>query len=254
MATWLYALAAAAALHSGIVYHETTTWSGLLPHPARSCRVWSASASYRAECTVEPGQAQAWAIAISRDADATATLINPTNATLYRRDENPPIPSSLYFGVSTPSRVAGKVEVESHAEPSAPLLNHPTHKQVIRIRYVLRTAAAPSVTLKVDIGATLLLTVADDVAPPAKDQRIRSGIAEVDAAIANAYRDVQGFVLRDELSVSRTYEGGQPRTERMLREVDQLSREPIAPSRFDVPPGLRHQTPVVGAPGGGPGA
>ena len=64
---------------------------------------------------------------------------------------------------------------------------------------------------------------------------LRTGYATVDQEIAKQMLKVRGMVLRHELEVTRTLDGGPPQTERTVSAVTRMETVDIAPEVFTVP-------------------
>lgn len=74
---------------------------------------------------------------------------------------------------------------------------------------------------------------------------------EVDAQLAAAEAQIEGFPTRLKLTTVRTYEGGAPYTDVMSVTVSGITSVQTQASRFVRPEGYRYERPVVAAPGVG---
>jgi hypothetical protein len=77
---------------------------------------------------------------------------------------------------------------------------------------------------------------------------IVSGIAEVDALIAERLAGVEGIPLRSALTVTRQIEGGERVSATTVVELSDFEAAEIPPERFLIPEGFRYKEPEIQAP------
>lgn len=135
LATFLLAGSARA----GVIYHftsQTVTKNGSV---SVAGRVWADGDSYRLQLDPRQGRPHQYDIAISRDADRTATRFNEEKRTYEKRTRNANSRSSLLFHLpGMKSRVKGKPRIKHERLENDIVVDRSAAKHFVEIDYDLR--------------------------------------------------------------------------------------------------------------------
>lgn len=145
-----------------------------------------------------------------------------------------------------------KVKVDVTEEgASEELVGLPTKKTVIRISYELKQDfGAETVRFRSTVTALVWSTGGLDVRlPPALRIRLNTSGEGAAAKLDAALSAIAGVPLKQVLSVTRVYSGGQPATTLTTIEVTGIKPAEAKPEDFQVPPGWRFKEPEFSRPG-----
>jgi hypothetical protein len=98
-------------------------------------------------------------------------------------------------------------------------------------------------------GEIRVWTRAEAVALPWNPMAIATGHAEVDSALQSQLAQIQGFVWKSEVEVSRRFDSGETLHQVITRTIGEFAPATAKPGDFKVPDGYREQAPVIGVPG-----
>jgi hypothetical protein len=232
------ALFACSTAQAGVIYHFRTVATGPHGGSEASGRVWTEGDRYRVELDPSATPRQ-YDIAISHDADATATHISLSNHTIFNRPRNTLTRSSMLFHMPAPGAlVQGKPRVRHRLAGKETIVGRDTTKHVVDIEYELMDQWDES-PVRAKIRATVSLWTAPDLQPLPFRRSIQTGFAHVDREIVKVFEKIGGMTLKHEMTVSRTLEKGPTQTERVSTVVDELEVGEILPAVFEVPAGFR---------------
>lgn len=230
MRTFLFAALTAFAVNAsaGVAYEFVTNFESPRFKEKSTGRVWFEGSSYRAEVTRPDGKRMA---VISRDADETARVIDlQKNEIADRTRVNGDIRSSALF-LFPGSRVAlkGKPQVKyRRVETPVMIAEQPATQHVIEGKFDAATKDGVRATYQF----TARIWTSETLPPLPMKSALRTGYPAVDAKVDEAAKNVRGMVLRHELEVTRTIEGGEPQVERTSTVVTKLEQTTITDDVF----------------------
>jgi len=234
------AIVFAAALHlarpaaAGIVYDFVTTIEAPRNATRVAGRVWVDGSSYRAELAPDPNRAVD--VVISTDADRSAIYLDvDKHSWVERKRINADVRSSSLFRWPLPGgHVTGKPEIEHRVEETTELAGQRATLHVVTIRFRLE-----SLIEKERVGGTIEATarmwIANELRSLPMDRQIRTGYREVDRELEPIFSGMTGMILRHELEVTRTMDGGPPQKELTKTIVNNLTIMDVPPGKFEVP-------------------
>lgn len=231
MRTALLLLLTAIALDAtaGVAYeYVTTIQSDRFADERVTGKVWVEGDSYRAEVRRADGSRQA---IVSRDRDRTATVINlQTHAATARVRAGGEIrSSSLFLWPAGRAELQGQPNIQYRDGGKARIAGEPARKHLIEAKF---GAGSTLVGGTYEVVARIW-TSTDLPALPMKSP-IRTGFPEVDRQLDEAARHVEGMVLRHELEITRTLDGGPPQIEKTMTSITRLERLNVPPEVFAV--------------------
>jgi hypothetical protein len=227
---WLAASAAA-----GVVYDVVTTMERPRSTEKVTGRIWVEGDSYRAELERDGSKT----VVISRDADRTATLLDPAKQTWSNRSRagaGADVRSAALFVWPAPNaKVKGRPKVTHRLGESTTIAEETAVEHVIEASFRVE-----SVLDKSPLRGALHLTAriwTTEALPelPMKHRGLRTGYESVDRELEKAERNVHGMVLRHELEVTRAFEGGPPSVEKTTTVISHLQRTTLTDVTFTVP-------------------
>lgn len=222
----------APASHGGLLYDFTTSYQGSRISEEVKGQVWVEGDAYRAEFM----RGSKKTVVISTDADRTATYLDPEKQTYANRvrSNSAVISSSLFRWPVRGASVRGTPSVTYQRAGTATMAGQEAAMHVVEVGFnvdsSVRGMSAPG-----RIKITARIWTAAGYPPLPMNNDIRTGYATVDQEIARQMLKVRGMVLRHELEVTRTLDGGPPQTERTVSAVTRLETLDIAPELFTVP-------------------
>jgi hypothetical protein len=223
---------------AGVIYHFRTVSTS--PHGSSEAagRVWTEGQRYRVE--LDPGiSPRQYDIAISHDADATATHISLSKRTIFERPKTTVTRSSMLFQMPAPGAlVQGHPRVRHRVSAGEMIVGHYTSKHVVEVEYELMDQWDET-PVRAKIRATVSLWTAHDLPALPFRRSVQSGYAHVDREIVKVFDKIPGMTLKHEMRVSRKIENGPTQTETVTTVVDDLEVADILPAVFEVPPGFR---------------
>ena len=223
----------AAPLRAGVVYDFATTVETMWSRSSQSGHMTVAGEKYRAEVGT-PGKRT---VVISRDGDRTAIVFDPAKNTWQYRTRIGDVRSSLLFHLiaGAKSSVIGSPVVEHHIAGTERVAGFDATKHVIDIRYRL-VGMSGDIVLRGEVKTRATVWTVDSLPALPLQRQLRTGHQVVDALIDNVSRELRGMVVRHELEVTRTYDGGgRPQTERTVTTVDNVQIVDVADSAFALP-------------------
>lgn len=228
---------------AGIVYDFTTTVETSRLSESVTGRVWTEGEAYRAELR-RGGKTH---IVISRDADKTVTYVDPEKQTWQNR--------SRAFGSDVRSSSLFSWPVSGAKLSSLPQIAHRrgAETDVAGLKAVphtidVRFNVASDHEVKGTYHVTARIWVVEDLPPLPMRSELRTGYAAVDTRIKPLMEQVKGMIVRHELEVTRTLEGGPPQTERTVTRVTNLAQQPVELTLFEVPETFTYAGPITVRP------
>lgn len=223
----LAAIAFASSAAAGVAYEFVSQTETPRYNEKSTGQVWVEGDSYRAEVTRADGSRVA---VISTDADVSAKVVDfGKNVIADRQRVNGDIRSSaMFLFPGSRAAIVGKPKVNYRRGAATIIAAEAATEHVIQATFDAKT--------KDDIRATYQFTAriwtSNELPALPMKSRLRTGYAVVDAKVAEAEQNVTGMVLRHDLEVTRTIEGGIPTTERTSTVVTKLERVQVEPERF----------------------
>jgi hypothetical protein len=228
---------------AGVIYDFVTTMERPRSTEKVSGRIWVEGDSYRAE--FERGGTRM--VMISRDADHTATLLDPAKATWSNRSRvSADVRSAELFLWPMPgARVAKTPKVVYRRAEPAVIAGEKAIGHVIEATFRLESRVGDT-PLRGTLHMIATIWTSEELPElPMQRRHLRTGYDAVDAELEKAERNVHGMVLRHELEVTRAFEGGPPQIERTKTEIVKLERAAVAESFFTVPETFTYAGPVT---------
>jgi hypothetical protein len=218
-------------VHAGVVYHFTTRIESRQGSTTSGGKVWATDRAYRYE---GDGGAARKAV-ISDDRDLTTYVLDLDGRTFYRQQRSPEARSSRLFHLPfKPQRIADCPAVEHTSTPGERIAGHATMLHTITVTYRI-VADVDDSTVGATIRATAHVWAAESLPPLPMTRDLKTGFADIDRQLAMANAEVDGMVLRHELEVARTYDGGAPDVETTKTVVDELKIASVDSAIFRVP-------------------
>ena len=220
--------------HAGVIYHFSSTAVGPHGTSTTSGKVWTDGEKYRVE--LDPSETpRQYDIAISHDADQSATHISLSKKTILDRPQHTATRSSLLFHLPAPgAQLRSKPRVRHRIAGKETIVGYETTRHIVEIDYELYDEwdDAP---IRGKIHATATLWTTEQLPALPFRRAVQTGFAHVDREIVKVFENIRGMTLRHELKVSRTLEKGPTQTETVSTVVDELSVGEILPAVFEVP-------------------
>lgn len=225
-------LLAAVASHAtaGVKYNYITTMESSRFSEKASGTVWVEGQSYRAEVTRADGSRHG---IVSRDGDRTATLINfQQNTTHPRVRARGNVVSSALFAFPV-----GNADVKGFPQVQ---YSRGGTKIVAGERAVGHTIAASfrvegAHKVGGDYTVVARIWTSDALPPLPMRSEVRTGFQSVDALIDEASAKITGMVLRHELEITRTLDGGPAQVERTTTTITRLQKTDVPAEQFVTP-------------------
>jgi hypothetical protein len=202
---------------AGVAYEYTTTiQSDRYDDEQASGRVWVEGDSYRAE--VKRGDGSRMAI-VSRDGDRTATIINlQTQTAKPRVRPGQTRSSSLFLWPTGRAELQGAPEVQYRNGGPSRIAGQPVRKHLLEAKFSAASANGVAGTYAV----VARIWTSDRLPALPMKSPLRTGFPEVDRQLDEAAAKLKGMVLRHELEITRTLDGGPPQVEKTITTVTNL--------------------------------
>jgi hypothetical protein len=216
---------------AGVAYDYVTSIQAPRFSEKASGRVWVEGESYRADVTGPDGTHRA---IISRDGDESAVVIDFKKAEIKDRIRvtGGVRSSSLFLFPGDRPLLHGKPDVRYRRGSSTTIAGEPAIEHVIEATFRAKTKDGL-------VGGTFNVVAhiwTNEELPPLPIKRpLRSGYARVDEQLDEAAKNVRGMVLRHDLEVTRTLDGGSPQSERTSTVVTRVERMAVADDVFTPP-------------------
>jgi hypothetical protein len=234
----LFATQAAA----GVIYDFVTTFDASRVSEQVRGRVWADGPSYR----VEFARGGSSSIVISNDGDQTAVLLDPRKQTWSNRSRPAEdIRASALFVWPIPgAHVQGKPSITyRRVEPSL-IAGQKAVEHVIELSFAVESRMSDD-----RLRGTFLIRAhvwAAEALPALPMQHpIRTGYPSVDHELAAIDRKITGMVVRHDLEITRTFDGGPPQRERTSTVIEHMETGQIDRSQFEVPTAYSYGGPVT---------
>jgi len=224
-------------LLAGVIYHFTTTFTDSHGTVRSSGSVYAEGASYRLELDPVPGRTREYDVAISRDGDYTAVLLNSPKRTYHDRVRvSAKTRSSILFQFPFPGgETIGKAIVLHREEGIETVAGHPAKKHVITVEYRL-TSDDDDTVINATVHATQTIWCAEDLPRLPFEREMTTGWKAIDRDLKPVTSSITGMALGSELVVQRTFEGGPTITETTRTVIDSMNIEEVPGAKFAVPP------------------
>lgn len=242
------------AADAGLVYRFTTKSDVAAQPQSGGGRVWIDGNRMRTELDPDPSNPRPFDVTIV--VDGKTTYLNLQNKTYYH--EQKAIAGARVQGSSSlfhlptygDPQLRGKPKISYRNAGAGPQLGgHATTKHVIEFRYRLRTEISGT-GLHGDITGLLTVVTAPSLPGSGDTVFVRTTYPEIDEEIAKHAATFEGMLVSRELVVSRKLEGGPKVTERTTMTIEELTTvDRVEDELFAIPPGFRHQEPVIAVPG-----
>ncbi|MFP5247538.1 MAG: hypothetical protein ACLGH0_12675 [Thermoanaerobaculia bacterium] len=196
-------------------------------------RVWSEGDNYRAEIVRADGKRQ---IVISRDRDVSAMVVDPQKQTWSNRVRvgNGVRSASLFLWPIGKPELRGKPEVTYQRGATEVIAGQNAVEHVIEAKFRVMSRSDDS-PVHGWYQLRARIWTAEELPALPMNTALRTGYAKIDEELDRHSANVQGMVLRHELEVTRTLEGGPEVKEKTTTVVTSLSSSPIDEAQFTVP-------------------
>jgi len=222
---------------AGVIYHFTTTFADSHGTSQSSGRVYAEAKSYRFELDPTPGGSRDFDIAISRDGDVTAVLLNSAKRKYHDRVRvTAKTRSSILFQFPFPGgETVGKPVIEHNEAETEIVAGHRAKKHLITVQYRLTAEDEDGTPINATVRATQIIWCAEDLPRLPFERDLTTGWSAVDRDLKPVTSSLTGMTLGSELVVTRTFEGGPPIRETTRTVIDDMRVESVAPAMFAVP-------------------
>lgn len=242
----MMSFALALALHTGITYQ--VHFGGA---KSAAFTVWAEGSAYRVQAhdpdSLSEFQRQ-YPIIISTDGGETRRYLRPEDKTWF---EKPRRATQGLIAVGA-NPIIQEPTVTLIEESAADVIDkRPARQFVLKASCVVESEiGSEKVRLHKSVTALLLVTNLG-CAPKVGEQLdgVMLGVPDLDDQIWLKMKSIDGLIVRETISHTERYDGGQPRTTISNAEVVNPRCVDVSPSLFAVPKGYRHQEPIVAAPG-----
>jgi hypothetical protein len=234
----LFATQAAA----GVIYDFVTTFDASRVSERVSGRVWANDQSYRAEF-VRGGSPS---VVISNDGDQTAVLLDPRKQTWSNRSRatKDVRASGLFVWPIPGAYVKGKPTITYHRVEPSLMAGQKAVEHVIELSFVVESRMSRD-----RLRGTFLIRAhvwaAEELPALPMQHAIRTGYPSVDQEMEAIDRKIVGMVVRHDLEITRTFDGGPPQRERTSTVIERMEIGEIDPSQFEVPTAYNYAGPVT---------
>lgn len=227
---------------AGMIYDFVTTMVRPRTTEKVSGRMWVEGDFYRAEFERDGKRT----ILISRDGDQSAAILDPAKSTWSNRARIAGASmrsAALFAWPTTGAEVKGKPKVTHRTEKTTAIAGEPAVAHVIEASFRVESIVGGSpLRGKLRMKATIWTSPTLPELPMQR-RRLRTGYDAVDVELEKAEQNVHGMVLRHELEVTRTFEGGPPETEKTTTAIANLQHTTVDEAFFTVPETYRYSGP-----------
>ena len=240
----LVVFAMALPAQGGLSYHFTTKFRSNGYESKTSGRVLVSNDSYRLELEPDPKRESDYDVAISRDADRTATLINREKKIAWprRRVEGRVVSSRLFLMPGGfDSKLEGEASIVESSTVGEVIAGFATTKRTIEMNYRL-FASFDGTPFRGTVHAVVKVWSAPALPHLPLQRDVATGLPALDTELAAIGASIRGMTLRHELTVTRTIEGGPPVTESVLTAVDSVTTVATPDATFEIPADIRDAT------------
>ena len=233
------ALLLAAPLSAGLVYDFLTTIEAPRNTTQIRGRVWIDGQSYRAQLAPDPTRSVD--VVISTDADRTAIFLDLDKQTWVERVRvNNDVRSSSLFRWPMPgARLNGTPTVTHHTEAGGVVAGQRATLHVVTARFDVQSQMDGQ-PVGGTIEATANIWIADALPSLPMDRQLRTGYVAVDRQLQTIFESMHGMIVRHELEVTRTLDGGPPQTELTKTVVANVRNISVPAVQFEVPAQFAH--------------
>jgi hypothetical protein len=227
---------------AGVVYDFVTTIETPRTSEQVKGRVWVEGKAYRAELVREGTEA----VVISRDGDQTAVFLDARKQTWSNRSRagKEVRSAELFLWPLSDPYLKGSPRASYRREEPTVVAGRKAVPHVIEVSF--------DVESRVDgarAGGTYSVTAhiwaVEDLPPLPMRRPLRTGYPAVDQELEKAEENVHGMVVRYDLEVTRTLDGGPRQRESTRTVVDHLEELTPEASRFEVPTAFEYAGPVT---------
>jgi hypothetical protein len=226
----------------GVIYDFVTTFEAPRVSERVSGRMWADGPSYRVEF-VRGGSSS---VVISNDRDQTAVLLDPGKQTWSNRSRvaKEVRASALFVWPIPGAHVKAKPTITyQRVEPSI-IAGQQAVRHVIELSFVVESQMSDN-----RLRGTFLIRAhvwaAEELSALPMQHPLRTGYPSVDHELEAIDRKIVGMVVRHELEITRTFDGGTPQRETTNTVIKHLEIGEIDPSQFEVPTAYSYAGPVT---------
>lgn len=230
----LAALSLASPARAGVVYDFLTTVEAPRSSTRITGRVWMDGTSFRAELSPDP--ARSIDVVISTDADRTALFLDVDKKVWVDRVRvnNDVRSSGLFVWPLRGAEVRGSPNVEHRVEGMSDIAGYPATLHVITARFGVKSKV-DGAPVNGTIEATARIWITDALPSQPMDRRLRTGYEQVDRKLEAIFAKLSGMIVRHELEVVRTMDGGPPQKELTKTVVSSVEVVDVPADKFAVP-------------------
>ncbi|HET7437013.1 MAG TPA: hypothetical protein VFN10_20050 [Thermoanaerobaculia bacterium] len=226
---------------AGVIYDFTTTLESGHGAEKVNGRVWADGEAYRAEVTRDGTPV----VVISRDANVTAKLLFPKKQTWANRARaGAPRSSSLFIWPMAGAYVPDEPKVTYRRGETITIAGRKATEHQIEATFVVESQDMDS-TLRGTYSVKARIWTTKEFPALPLGQLLRTGYYLVDQQLDAIVTSLDGMVLRHDLEVSRTFQGGPPQIERTSTVVQTLTLTEIPAAQFEVPETYQYAGPVT---------
>lgn len=228
--------------HAGTIYHFTMTSTSRSMPPSISGRVAIDGDRYRADFPALPGAVAQYDVTIALDHDESGYLLDTKNKVWMERSlPRRRMTSILFHMPGGEDFVAVKPRVRFEPPVAAETIaGHATVKQSVGLEYVC-ASVIDRVAVKATVQLTATYWTAMDFPPAPMHHEVLTGFASIDERLTPWFRAFEGMVVKSEVHIGRTLEGGGPTIAEETRTViDDIASADIPEDQFRVPAGFTH--------------
>ena len=225
-------------LQAGVVYDFTTHLEAPRSKEDVTGRVWVEGDAFRAEVN----RGAATTVLISKDADQSAVILDPQKMTWANRSrvKGDVRSAALFVWPVDRGKVRGRPKVEYHRGETEMVAGYLATSHSITCAF---DVAGGDVKGHYAVIAKVWTT--DSLSPLPMRRDLRTGYEPVDRQLGAIEKNIGGMVLRHELEVVRTLDGGPAQIERAVTVVRNVEVVSVPPSQFSVPPAFRYAGPAT---------
>lgn len=223
-------MAMAANAFAGVGYEFVTNIETSRFTEKATGRVWFQGEKYRAEVTRPDGTRHG---VLSTDGDRSAMFYDlETRKWVPRMRVSGEVrTSSIFVFPVSRARLKGTPRVTYRRGEETSVAGEPATEHVVEANFTVAGQGGVEGTYTL----TARIATSSELPPLPMKTPLRTGYPRVDQELDAVMKKVQGMVLKHELEITRTLEGGPPQTERTVTTITKLERMEIPDVVFAEP-------------------